>query len=116
VSYALPARSMYAGHCAQCIGPVTTFGVGDADGLGASEGGVGMTTEPAADGDACAPVHAARNAPKPAMADPCRNPRRGMGRAGTRVSSVLWVSSSNGARAVACGRFQVSPASRSDVS
>src|SRR5437762_3397596 len=71
---------MYAGHCAHFSGPVGAgFGVADGAtlGLGLAGGGVGTLIEAGALG-ACddVPAQAARNAPKPASADPFRKARR----------------------------------------
>src|SRR5215208_4721628 len=78
VSYAFPVRSMYAGQFANFSGPVGEgTGVGDAGvGVGVDGGGVGMLTEAGGLDPDVPPVHAARNAAKPANAVPCRNRRR----------------------------------------
>src|SRR6058998_725029 len=85
---------MYAGHCAQWSGRVTTLGLGGVLGDGLAGGGVGPTIDGAVVGAVDAPpVQAARNAPKPAIAEPCRKPRRVIGRVPPAVSSNMSSSS-----------------------
>src|SRR4029079_4680147 len=89
---------MYAGQLANLSGPVTTFGVAATDAVGSTEAeaAAGADALAAVDGGVEAPVlvpvHAARKAANPAMADPCRNRRRlrpGVSRASRSIIELL---------------------------
>ena len=90
---------------------MTTFGLGGVLGDGLAGGGVGTTIDGAVVGAVDAPqLQAAMNAPKPAIAEPCRKPRRVIGRV-PPVDSSNMSSSSTPPDTAARLRVQLSPVS-----